>query len=189
MLPHTDTKAIFKLGRRTKKFEKPWSKWPLLLLRNLPLPMHFINRFTWESSEHYIITTVMAPSTRVTLTCTQGSHCCFFSTQIWFYSSSSGCLGLILTNPVKSGFFEDINLASGYSKSNNIRNVSSCHYSVRKQSSGEKRQKYSHIGGTKRFRQSVSHSYTSINIKYFRLLTIRYNQSCNCGYNKGNMNK
>jgi len=110
-----------------------------------------------------------------------------------FYKSVYlGVIGALYYNyrdGVKSGFFEDINLASGYSKSNNIRNVSSCHYSVRKQSSGEKRQKYSHIGGTKRFRQSVSHSYTSINIKYFRLLTIRYNQSCNCGYNKGNMNK
>ena len=61
-----------------------------------------------------------------------------FSTQIWVFRSPSGSLGLILTNPVKPVFFDDMNLAISYSKSNNIINIYSGHYSVRMRSSGEK---------------------------------------------------
>jgi len=50
-------------------------------------------------------------------------------------------------------------------------------------SSGEKS---THIGEIKRV-QSVSHPHASTNIKYCRLFTIRYSQSCNCAYNKSNM--
>jgi len=51
-----------------------------------------------------------------------------------------------------------MNLGISYSKCNR----SSCHYSVRMRSSGEKS---SHIGDTKQV-QSVLHPHTSINIKY-----------------------
>jgi len=36
-----------------------------------------------------------------------------------------------MTNPVKSGFFEDKNFGISYSKCNNIIHIFSAHYSVR----------------------------------------------------------
>jgi len=62
-----------------------WLKWPFAASHS----MHFINRSTWKSSQHCIITTVMALSMRVILTSITFLRLCFI--KIIVLAPSSAC--------------------------------------------------------------------------------------------------
>ena len=66
-----------------------------LLFRSLPPPMLFINRCTWRSSQHYILTTVVTSSMRVTFASITYVCLCFL--EVIVLAPSSVCFSTTAT--------------------------------------------------------------------------------------------